>query len=304
VLFETLATIKPATSTKEFYLTKAISHLAQQPGAKIQAVRVEEVAEALGINSRMELARAIGIIRHRIVEAHLHNGVTIEDPQTTFIEHGVSIGVDTTVHPYSVIETGVAIGKRCSIGPFARLRSGTAIDDETRVGNFAELVRAKIGSRVRINHVAYLGDATVEDDVNIGAGTITANYDGREKHATHIGKHAFIGSDTVLVAPVKVGPGAVTGAGSVVTRAHDVPAKAVVVGVPARPIQRRAAVALEKTPGGNHQPRPSARTTPSRPPARAANPRVAAKPVKKKSRVVSTRKRATVRAGKGRGKKR
>jgi len=235
-LFEALATIKPSGAKREFYLTAAVAHLARLEGAKIQTGRIEEAPEALGINSRAELVRAIGVIRQRIIETHLHNGVTIEDPQTTFIEHGVSIGHDTVIHPHTVIETGVSIGKRCSIGPFARLRSGVAIGEETRVGNFVELVRSKVAPRVRINHMTYLGDAVVEEGVNIGAGTITANYDGTEKHVSHIGKGAFIGCDTVLIAPVKVGPGAVTGAGSVVTRQHDVPAKGVVAGVPARPM--------------------------------------------------------------------
>ncbi|MBI4341555.1 MAG: bifunctional N-acetylglucosamine-1-phosphate uridyltransferase/glucosamine-1-phosphate acetyltransferase [Candidatus Omnitrophica bacterium] len=235
-LVAALATVTPSASKKELYLTQIISHIAKQEGAKIHVAKVEEVSEALGINSRGELARATGVIRQRIVDMHLQNGVTIEDPQSTFIDYGVSIGADTTIRPYTVIETGVSIGKRCVIGPFARLRRGVAVADEVRIGNFVELVRTKVGPRVRINHVSYLGDATIDEGANIGAGTITANYDGKEKHATHIGKGAFIGSDTVLIAPVKVGPGAITGAGSVVTRDHDVPAKGVVVGVPARPL--------------------------------------------------------------------
>ena len=240
-LMDALAVITPSGSKKELYLTRVISHLAQQEGTKIQAIRVEETSEALGINSRVDLARAIGVIRQRIIDSHLRNGVTIEDPQTTFIEHGVTIGVDTVIHPYTVIQTGVSIGRRCSIGPFARLRSGVIVADDVRLGNFVELVRTKVASHVRINHVAYLGDATVDEHVNIGAGTITANYDGTQKNPTHIGKGAFIGSDTVLIAPVNIGQGAVTGAGSVVTRSHDVPPRGVVVGVPARPVARTAA---------------------------------------------------------------
>lgn len=240
-LLEALAVIKPSSSKKELYLTDIVEHVAKLEGAKIQATKIEEVSEALGINSRTELARAIGVIRQRIVDAHLHNGVTIEDPHSTFIDHGVTIGTDTTVRPYTVIETGVAIGRRCTIGPFARLRSGVAVGDDSRIGNFAELVRTKVGARCRINHVSYLGDTVIEEDVNIGAGTVTANYDGKDKHLTQIGKGAFIGSDTVLIAPVKVGAGAVTGAGCVVTRSHDVPPKGVVAGVPARPF-------------GNHRP--------------------------------------------------
>ncbi len=287
-LLDAVAVVKPSSSKKELYLTDIVSHLARQEGTKIQATRVEEVSEAMGINSRTELARAIGVIRQRIVDAHLHNGVTIEDPQTTFIDHGVTIGADTVVHPYTVIQTGVAIGKRCSIGPFARLRSGVTIGDEVTIGNFAELVRTKVGPRVRINHMSYLGDAVVEEGTNIGAGTVTANYDGTDKHQTHIGKGAFIGSDTVLIAPVKIGPGAVTGAGSVVTRAHDVPAKGIVVGVPARPLTNGS--------GGSARPTaPAARAVPALRPSKVARPKTAraGKPAPKpavRKKVVAARK--------------
>ncbi len=291
-LNDALAVVKPSESKKEVYLTDIISHIARQEGAKISSSRVEEISEALGINSRTELARAIGVIRQRIVDAHLHNGVTIEDPSSTFIDHGVSIGADTIVHPYTVIETGVSIGKRCSIGPFARLRSGVSVGDETRIGNFAELVRTKVGPRVRINHTSYLGDAIVEEGANIGAGTITANYDGKEKHQTQIGKGAFIGSDTVLIAPVKIGPGAITGAGSVVPKAHDVPAKGVVVGVPARALgertngdvapARKAVVKAEPV-------KPAARKSVAKAIKSARKP--AAKPVKKKPSRVKAAKR-------------
>lgn len=263
-LMDALAAVKSSAAKQELYLTDIVAHLARQEGVKIHVARVEEVAEALGVNSRADLARAIGVIRQRIVDTHLHNGVTIEDTQATFIDHGVSIGADTIIRPYTVIETGVAIGKRCTIGPFARLRSGVSIADETRVGNFVELVRSKIGPRVRINHMTYLGDATVEEAANIGAGTITANYDGKEKHATQIGKGALIGSDTILIAPVKVGAAAVTGAGSVVPKGHDVPAKGVVVGVPARlldgrPIDGRAQLPAQRTaaPAGAARVRPA-----------------------------------------------
>lgn len=273
LLLEALAAVTPSASKKERYLTSVVSHLAKLEGAKIQATRVEEVSEALGINSRMELARAIGVIRQRIVEAHLANGVTIEDPQTAFIDHGVTIGVDTVIHPYTVIQTGVSIGRRCSIGPFARLRSGVSIAEDARVGSFVELVRAKIGARARINHIAYLGDAIVEEDVNIGAGTITANYDGQQKHQTQIGKGALIGSDTILIAPVKVGAGAVTGAGSVVTKAHDVPANGMVAGVPARPLVREATAK-----NGKPTPGPERRAVAPRAAKAAKRQRASAKP--------------------------
>ena len=247
-LFLALSTLTPSASKKELYLTDVVAAIAKQEGTKLHAIRAEEMAEALGINSKTDLARAIGIIRQRIIDQHLTNGVTIEDPHSTFIDHGVSIGADTVIHPYTVIETSVSIGKRCEIGPFARLRRGTSVAEESRIGNFVELVRTKVGHRVRIGHVTYLGDATVEDEVNIGAGTITANFDGKEKHPTHIGKGAFIGSDTVLIAPVKIGAGASTGAGCVVTKGHDVPAKSVVAGVPARPLASSKASHVKAAP--------------------------------------------------------
>ena len=293
-LFDALAAVKPSGTKKELYLTDIVSQLSQREGTKLQSTRIEEVVEALGINSRAELARATGVIRQRILDAHLHNGVTIEDPRTTYIDHGVSIGNDTVIHPCTVIQTGVTIGRRCTIGPFARLRSGVSVADDVRVGNFAELVRTKVGQRVRINHVTYLGDATVEEDVNIGAGTITANYDGHAKHPTQIGKGALIGSDTVLIAPVKIGAGAVTGAGSVVLKAHDVPAKGVVAGVPARPLDGRPEAAAAD--GAGKAARKPSESRPSRPPqvARARTPvkptpRAAVKAARRKVRHATKR---------------
>jgi len=302
-LLEALATVQPSASKHELYLTHVVSHLARQEGTKIQATRVEEVPEALGINSRSELARATGVIRQRIIDLHLHNGVTIEDPRTTVIDHGVTIGADTVIHPSTMIETGVSIGRRCSIGPFARLRSGVSLADEVRVGNFVELVRTKIGPRVRINHVTYLGDTVVEEGANIGAGTMTANYDGKEKHQTHIGKGAFVGCDTILIAPVKVGAEAVTGAGSVVPRTHDVPAKGVVVGVPARALDHRvsridgaarADASIKRSPTDTRSRVKARRSTPSN--AQTAHARATRGQVKKSPAAH----RATSRASRGR----
>ncbi|MBI4354052.1 MAG: bifunctional N-acetylglucosamine-1-phosphate uridyltransferase/glucosamine-1-phosphate acetyltransferase [Candidatus Omnitrophica bacterium] len=248
-LFDVLARVQPGQAKKEMYLTQAINLLAKEPGTKFQAVRLEMAMEGLGVNSQHEMAKATAIIRQRIIDSHLNNGVTIVDPQMTYIDHGVSIGHDTIIHPGTVIESGVSIGRRCSIGPFARLRRGVALADEVQVGNFVELVRTKVGTRVRMNHMTYLGDTTVEEEVNIGAGTITANYDGTRKSPTVIGKGAFIGCDTVLVAPVTVGSGAVTGAGAVIPKGHDVPARGVVVGIPARPLGKAGGPAhpLEKS---------------------------------------------------------
>ena len=297
-LLAALALGRPSDAKHELYLTEIVAHIARQENAKIQVSRIEEISEALGINSRAELSRAIGVIRQRIIEAHLHNGVTIEDPRTTFIDHGVTIGADTVIRPGTVLETNVAIGKRCTIGPFAHLRPGVTVGEETKIGNFAELVRTKVGPRVRIGHLSYLGDAVIEEGVNIGAGAVTANYDGAQKHPTHIGKGAFIGSDTVLIAPVKIGPGATTGAGCVVTKEHHVPAKGIVAGVPARPLGATdggkpahelhpAALPAAKI-DGHHKPTLAQR----RPAPSAAARRAPAKAVRPKARVTPARKPA------------
>ena len=303
LLFEALAQVQPSAVKKEWYLTQAFTILSRQDGTKFHSIRVEEANEAIGINTRHELAKATTTLRQRIMDGHLHNGVTIVDPANTYIDQGVTIGADSTIHPGTMIESGVTIGKRCSVGPYARLRSGVVVDDESRIGNFVELVRTTVGSGVRINHVTYLGDATVDDGVNIGAGTVTANFNGTDKSPTVIGKGAFIGCDTVLVAPVKVGPGAVTGAGSVVTKGHDVPARSTVVGVPARPLAAKPAVSLPAAkPSKNGAARKSspaprraaAARTPSKPRAKAA---VKARP-KSTSRTTSRPKaRPKARAG-------
>ena len=274
-----LATVGQSHTTKEWYLTQAISALARQEGTKFQTIRLDNALEALGVNSRTDLVKAAKLIRLRLIDHHLQNGVTVVDPETTFIDHGVTIGQDTVVWPGTVIESGVTIGKRCTIGPFARLRRGVSIGDDTRVGNFVELVRATIGSQVRVNHVTYLGDTTVDDQVNIGAGTITANFDGADKHATAIGKGAFIGCDTVLIAPVTVGPGAVTGAGSVIPKGHDVPPKSVVLGVPAHVMNAKPAASKATI---NQRPKAAARTG-----ARSKSPSQRSAPIKRLARRVA-----------------
>ncbi len=300
-LLAALAAAKPSGATKELYLTEMVSHIAKQEGAKIHTARVEEVAEALGINTRADLSRAIQVIRQRIIDTHLHNGVTIEDPQTTYIEYGVSIGRDTVIHPCTVIHSGVSIGRNCSIGPFARLRGGVTVGEDVRLGNFVELVRTSIGPHVRMSHMSYLGDATVDESVNIGAGTITANYDGKDKYPTHIGKGAFIGSDTVLIAPVKVGSGAVTGAGCVVPRGQDVPPRTVVVGVPARALngkpEPRPAAPVQPSASGRGASAAAKPTKRAKTARRAATRKAAARPARK-PRTRSTIRRRVTRAGK------
>ena len=164
----------------------------------------------------------------------ISQGVIIIDPLTTYIADNVKIGKGTVIFPLTVIESDVRIGKNCSIGPFARIRKDTRLKDSVSIGNFVEVVRSTISKGSKAKHLTYLGDTFVEEKVNIGAGTIVANYDGKEKHKTHIKKGAFIGSGSILVAPVKIGKRAITGAGAVVTKNHNVPDGTVVIGVPAK----------------------------------------------------------------------
>jgi len=227
--------IKPNNRKKEFYLTDIINILYKK-NKLVDAVKLDDVNEAMGINSRLELAKANRIMQKRINEKLMLAGVTIVDPDSTFISYNVLIGVDSVIYPFTVIDRDVTIGKRCFIGPFAHLRSGSRLSDEVTAGNFLEVVRTKIGANTFVKHFSYLGDSSVGSGVNIGAGTITANFDGVNKGETIIKDKALIGSDTILVAPVKVGKQAVTGAGSVVI--NNVPDKMVVVGVPARILKK------------------------------------------------------------------
>jgi bifunctional UDP-N-acetylglucosamine pyrophosphorylase/glucosamine-1-phosphate N-acetyltransferase len=165
-------------------------------------------------------------------------GVTVTDPNTTYIDASAKIGSDTVVHPFTIIEGDVRIGNNCRIGPFARLRPGTRVGDKVEIGNFTEVSRSKIGSKTFMKHFSYLGDSLVGTNVNIGAGVVTANYNGQQKNTTRIDDGAFIGSDSILVAPVKIGKRAVVGAGSVVIKGKTIPDGCVAVGVPARIISK------------------------------------------------------------------
>jgi bifunctional UDP-N-acetylglucosamine pyrophosphorylase / glucosamine-1-phosphate N-acetyltransferase len=236
-LVESLKAVKPDNAKKEYYLTDVIDILYKK-GDLVETLDITDPNEALGINSRVELAQANKIMQRRINEAFMKEGVTIIDPETAFISYGTRIGRDSTIYPFTVIEKNVKIGGFCSIGPFAHLRPGVELQDNVSVGNFIEISRSKLSAKARAKHFGFIGDAIIGKSVNIGAGTVTANYDGKNKNKTIIKDNAFIGSDTVLVAPVCIGKCARTGAGSVVTRGKHVPDNAVVVGVPAKQLKR------------------------------------------------------------------
>ncbi|MCM8763611.1 MAG: sugar phosphate nucleotidyltransferase [Candidatus Omnitrophica bacterium] len=233
LLFRYLKKIKPNPRKKEYYLTDIIGLMAGE-GEKISTLCIDDSEEILGINTREDLSRAGKVLNKRMVKKLMDKGVTIVDPLNTYIGEGVEIGKDTIIFPFTVIEPGVSIGRNCRIGPFCHLREKTVIGDNVELGNFVELVRTRMDSFSKAKHLTYLGDACVGKDVNIGAGTIVANFDGKKKNKTIIYDKAFIGSGTILISPVKVGKGAVTGAGTVVTRNKDVPPGETVVGVPAK----------------------------------------------------------------------
>ncbi len=249
-LQEALARISDDNKAGEYYLTDAFLHL-----RPVNIVRLADPNEAMGIKDRVRLATATGILQRRILDRLMEGGVTVVDPDSTFIDATVTIGQDTTIEPFSVIKGDTQIGQECRIGPhahiedakigdrsdcgpFVKIRPGTDIAEDVHIGSFAELVRTRVGRNSKVPHVSYLGDTDLGEDANIGAGTITANFDGANKNRTEIGDGAFVGVDTMLVAPVKLGRGARTGAGSVVTK--DVPDGATAVGVPARVIRRKS----------------------------------------------------------------
>jgi bifunctional UDP-N-acetylglucosamine pyrophosphorylase/glucosamine-1-phosphate N-acetyltransferase len=229
--------VRPNNRKKEYYLTDVIGILYKR-GGLIDSVRISDINEGLGINSRADLARASKIMQQRVNEEFMQKGITLVDPETTFISYGTKIGEDTTIYPFTVIERNVKIGKRCLVGPFAHLRDGSHLEDDVVVGNFVEIARSKLSAKTLVKHFGYLGDSIIGRQVNIGAGTVTANFDGKKKNVTVIKDKAFIGSDTVFIAPVEVGEAAKTGAGSVVARHKNIPDGVTVVGVPAKPISK------------------------------------------------------------------
>jgi bifunctional UDP-N-acetylglucosamine pyrophosphorylase/glucosamine-1-phosphate N-acetyltransferase len=262
-LWPRLERIAPAPNG-ERYLT-ALAAMAHNEGNPAAAVVAEHAVEVRGINDRVQLAEAEAAMRDRIRREHMLNGVTMRDPASTFVDAGVRIGQDTTLEANTHVLGVTAIGEECvigpgtvisdstigsrcvvrqstieqstleddvDVGPYSHLRPKSYLCSGVHVGNYAEIKASRLGARTKMGHHSYIGDADVGEDVNIGAGAITANYDGAGKHRTEIADGAFIGSDTMLVAPVRIGRGARTGAGSVVTK--DVPDGAMAVGSPAR----------------------------------------------------------------------
>jgi bifunctional UDP-N-acetylglucosamine pyrophosphorylase / glucosamine-1-phosphate N-acetyltransferase len=261
LLWKHLVEIRPDNPAHEYYLTDIIEILCRA-GHTVAAMEVENSAELLGINTRVELAEVDKIFRQRKVQELMLAGVTIEKPETVTIDCCVRIGEDSIVGPFTQILGRTEIGEDCRVGacsivenstlasgveiapftsvvdsriesraivgPFARLRPGNRVGKDARIGNFVELKNTRFGAGAKANHLAYLGDSEIGDHTNIGAGTITCNYDGVSKHKTQIGKDAFVGSNSTLVAPLEIGDGSYIGAGSVIT--HAVPPDALAIG--------------------------------------------------------------------------
>jgi bifunctional UDP-N-acetylglucosamine pyrophosphorylase/glucosamine-1-phosphate N-acetyltransferase len=263
-LWSNLDTLAPSAKG-EIYLTDLVA-LAYRQGAGVVDVALARPEEAMGVNDRIQLAQAEAVLRARIRERWMLAGVTMPDPGSVFIDVSVILGEDTVVQPNSYLRGATSIGGGCEIGPgsiiadssigdrcrvissvvegatleedvrvgpFSHVRHGSYLSAGVHLGNYAEVKASRLGRGTRVHHFSYLGDAEVGSNVNVGAGTITCNYDGEKKYKTTIGDDVFIGSDTMLVAPVTLGDRSATGAGSVVTR--DVPPDTLVVGVPAQP---------------------------------------------------------------------
>jgi bifunctional UDP-N-acetylglucosamine pyrophosphorylase/glucosamine-1-phosphate N-acetyltransferase len=237
-LIEGLAHVQPLNQSGEFYLTDVLSWFFNK-NKKIEATVISDSCEVIGVNSQRELAAATQILRQRILERFVESGVVVVDPFTTFIDESVTIGPGTKIFPFTLIEKDVVIGRSCSIGPFCHLRQGSVLEDGVSIGNFTEIKNSFLGEETLVRHMSYIGDTTLGKRVNVGAGMVVANFDGKKKNKTVIKDGAFVGCDAVLIAPVVIGKNAVVGAGSVVPRAHNVPDGATVVGVPAREIKRQ-----------------------------------------------------------------
>ncbi len=269
-LWKNLAQLKPSPKKSEYYLTDLLEFAVAQ-NARVETETITDVAQCVGINTRVHLALAENIMRERIRERVMLNGTTLLDPASTFIDADVEIGQDTVIFPNTHLQGKTRIGADCAIGPnaivfdsvigdacaigpsviesatledhveigpFCHLRPGAYLARHVHLGNYAEVKKSRLGEGVHMGHFSYLGDTEVGARTNIAAGTITCNYDGKNKHRTIIGENVFIGSDSMLVAPLTIGDNARTGAGAVVTK--DIPANSLAVGVPARVIRKIA----------------------------------------------------------------
>jgi bifunctional UDP-N-acetylglucosamine pyrophosphorylase/glucosamine-1-phosphate N-acetyltransferase len=238
-LWDALDQIGTANAQGEYYLTDAPEHL-RTMDRKVLALNVLRPDDVLGVNTRQHLSQAEAIMQTRIHNHWMTEGVTIVDPLSTHIDSRCTIGPDTVVYPYSVLSGQVTVGSQCRIGPFTHLRDGTVLDDGVEVGAFVEVKNSHLSKGTIVRHLAYLGDADLGEGVNFGATAITANFDGENKHPTYIGDRSRIGAGAILVAPVSIGNDAVVGANAVVTKNQDVADGQTVVGVPARPIERKS----------------------------------------------------------------
>lgn len=215
-LLNALTKVTNDNSQGEYYLTDVIK-IMNEEGLKTGAVIVEDNTEILGVNDRSQLELLTRVLRMRINAEHMKNGVTIEDSNSTYIYDDVEIGMDTVIHPNTIIRNNVVIGENCEIGPNAYIRENCNIADRVKVGNFVELKKVTIGEGTKVPHLSYLGDCEIGKNGNVGCGTITCNYDGKNKHKTIIGDNAFIGSNVNLVAPVTLGDDVLIAAGSTIT---------------------------------------------------------------------------------------
>ncbi len=238
LLWDALEQIGTSNAQHEYYLTDAPDRLIAM-GHKVVALNVLRPDDILGVNTRQHLAHAATVMQTRIQDHWMTEGVTIVDPHNTYIDGRATIGRDTVIHPFTVISGKVEIGAGCQVGPFTHLRDGTVLEDKVEVGAFVEISRSHIDSGTIARHLAYLGNATVGRDVNVGAGTITANFDGTRKSETRIGDRVRIGAGAVMVAPVEIEQDAVIGAGAVITRGKRIKSGDTVVGVPARSLSEK-----------------------------------------------------------------
>ncbi len=224
-LIENTNKIRKNIKKGEYYLTDLID-IMHKRGSILKPFYLDEI-ELKGVNDRKQLAEVEAINNKKILEKLTKNGITIKDFNTVFIEDNVRIGKDTVIEPFTVIKGPAKIGPFCNIGPFTHIRPGTIIGKNCKIGNYVEIKKSNIGDNVHIAHLSYIGDTKIGKGTNIGAGTITANYDGRKKNKTFIGKNVYVGSNVVFVAPVKIGDNAVIGAGSVIT--EDVPSNSLAI---------------------------------------------------------------------------